>query len=81
MLNNFENLIKEDTPKTSHDMMKRSLVDGVHALLIYVSNTTKLARLSGEVLAFVAERIDEMRKNLEVRLYISTYFFKLFSFI
>lgn len=60
---NLEKLIKEDTPKTSQEMMRRSLLDGVHAFLIDVSDTNTLRRLSAEVLAFVAERIDDMRKN------------------
>lgn len=62
MLITLESLIKEDTPKTSQDMMRRSLVDGVQALLMDVSDTSTLARLSVEVLGFVSKRVEELKK-------------------
>lgn len=72
MLITLESLIKEDTPKTSQDMMRRSLVDGVQALLMDVSDTSTLARLSVEVLGFKeGRRAEEDLRSILATIFIT----------
>lgn len=63
VMKELHNMIKEDIPTTSQEMMRRSIVTGLQAILMDVSDTAILRRLSSELLAFAADRIESMSKK------------------
>lgn len=63
VMKELHNMIKEDIPTTSQEMIRRSIVTGLQAILMDVLDTAILRRLSSELLAFAADMIESFSKK------------------
>lgn len=59
LMGEVRKMLVEETAKTPQDLMIRSILDGMQALLMGVTDVRFLRRISSEVLAYTEEVIDQ----------------------